>query len=606
MQSFCEILSEYINEIIIILMSLKQSFLEKSSEYINEIIEMLISLNFMEYSMNFIYFMNGIIKTIIPLSFTIFIFAYREQKEVAFSLFKRKKPVQLKIFLCFTAILILSNVFLIFDSKTVKKLSFWELLYLDVVSVIWIVFAGLSYIIILRNINILKEYDYNINKIEKAFKNIETALKNKKEWYKNDYTFSKELQKELLEINIASEICFQILTAKDKYKLSYDFASSLEKIDSVLIQKIIAINLNQEQFNKIVPCSGILYYNLYVSTLRYMNDLLEISFKGGKDTEVNKIIDNFNKIQPFLFFAHKDLKREWKVYRKINRKKTGVTKHKDLEELFKDFYDQYYYILYQVILTLYKNNDNRTARIFKSLLKREEQRASFTKNDLLALVTSLFIKALHKNNVKLLTDTTNVFLDLIQNSKSRKHNNTKVIGKKIKMGNITKSVRGYQEVENKTSRIIFFGIVKSIELGHYQSSGFLIKNFVKTFDFKDVKWLIEESFKDIDNNQPDLELSKNLTKVLSTKITFSKTSYEYCYLKAALLISIQQFYICSVKKIKVEKNKVAFIDLNYFFKDETYCYYSYLKSKIEGLNSLYGLLALENKNIKKFYKEHDI
>ncbi|MEC5303764.1 hypothetical protein [Bacillus thuringiensis] len=558
---------------------------------------------FVEYSINFINFMNGIIKTLIPLSFTIFIFAYREQKEVAYSLFKRKKALPIKLFLGITLLLVIFNMFLIPDATATGKLSDFVIVCLAIISFAWIVIAYFAYKSILRNINVISEFEYNINQIKKGFENIEKEFDSKEDWTKNNHAFVAKLQKELKEINIASEICFQILTAKDKYKLSNDFTHSYKSIDEVLIKKIIDINLNEEKFSKIVPFSGTLYFDLYISTLKCMNDLLGITFKGGKDTEINSIIDNLGKIQPLSFVLHKDLKREWKVYRQKKR----YSNHKDLESLFKDFYDEYYCIICQVILTLYQNNDNRTSRIFRSLILRESERQNTNKNDFLTLITSLFIKALHQNNIKLLTDVTNTFLDLLNEFKSPKNpTSMSIIGNRIKMKRFERNLKKHYDVQEKISRVMFLGIVKSIELGHYQCAGFLIKNFVKNFNYNDITYLIEETYRNIENKHPNLGLSKNLTELLSTKITFSATSYKYCFLKATLLVSIQQYYTCAIKKVRVEPNKLAFISLDYFFKDEDYEYLSYLKSKIKGLNSLYGLLALEEKNLKKFYKANDL
>ena len=555
-----------------------------------------------KHSVNFIYFMNSIIKTLIPLSFTIFIFAYREQKEVAYSLFKRKKSLPIQAFLYITFLLVISNVFLLTDQKSDGKLPDWIVVYLTTVSVLWIMSAYASYKNILRNINVSKEFQFNTSKIKKGFKNIENAFDTKKEESKKNHKFAGKIKKDLNEISIASEICFQILTAKDKYKLSNDFTNSFKIIDKVLIEKIIDINQKEEKFSAIVTFSGTQYFDLYVSTLKYMNDLLRIAFKGGKDTEINRIIDRFGEIQPISFDIYEDFNQEWKVH----REKKGYSNHNDLESIFKDFYDEYYCIISQVILTLYENNDNRTARVFQSLIAREEERKNKNKNDVLTLITSLFIKAIHKNNIKLLTDLTNAFLDLLSKFESPKQNDTWVKGNKIFKVRVKPNLKQYQDIQVKISRVMFLGIVKSIELGHYQCAGFLIKNFVKNFEYKDSTYLIEELYRKIDNKNPNLELSKKLTELLSTKITFSETSYRYCFLKATLLVSIQQYYTCSIKKIRVEKNKHAFIDLDYFFRGENFEYLSYLKSKIEGLNSLYGMLALENKNLKKYYRVNDL
>ncbi|MGX5592200.1 hypothetical protein [Bacillus cereus] len=556
---------------------------------------------FLEWSRNFIYFMNGIIKTVIPLSFTIFIFAYREQKEVAYSLFKRKKTIPIIGFIVTTVILVVFNVIWIFDGSTVSQLSLIKIICLDVLALVWISFAIISYQVTLRNINVLKEYIYNIDKIKESFKKIEIEFK--AERFGNDHKkFSKKIKRHLEEISVASEICFQILIAKDKYKLSNDFSKSFQKIDKVLIQNIISINQSPEKFSKIVSCSELNYYKLYISVLKYMSDLLEISFKGGKDTEINILINNLIEIQPLLFVTYPKYKKKWEEFIEGEE----YSDLEDLESHFKDFYDQYYCVLSQVILTLYKNNDNRTARVFHVLVLKESQRRNHNKNDFLSLITSLFIKALHQNNIKLLTDVTNAFLDLVKNSRPPKQNHIEEFIRKsrIRLKRIEGIVK--KNPEEKVSRIIFLGIVKSIELGHYQCAGFLIKNFVKNFEPGDIKLITENLYDNIENIHPDLELSKKLTNLLSTKITFSATSYEYCFLKAVLLVTVQQHYVFSIKNVYDVEHPNVYIDLNYYFKDQKPGYLSYLKSKVEGLNSLYGLLALESNNIKKFFEEKEI
>ncbi|WP_257206813.1 hypothetical protein [Bacillus toyonensis] len=554
--------------------------------------------SFIYYSINFVYFMNVIIKTLIPLSFTIFIFAYREQKEVAYSLFKKKISKTLIMFISTTVLLILSNVLLIFDSATVKDLSFYNLIYLDFLSLLWLVLAVYSYRRILRNINVIKEFNYNIESIKKSFKNIDKLFQEKKEGVKNDHKFASKLQKEIKNVSIASEICFQILIAKDKYKLSNDFTNSFKLINNVLVKKLIEINSSQDVFSKVVPYSGTLYYYLYVSTLKYLNDLLEISFKGGKDNEINLIIDDFCSIKPNSFYPYIDLKREWKVF----KKKTKSSDHMDLESLFKDFYNEYYCMICQVILTLYKNNDNRTARVFGALISQElDKKKFYNQNDFLSLTTSLLIRAIHTNNLKLLTDITNVFLNLMNSATVKTKEMPKINNVPIQMKKLVGNIEDDYELHYKISRVMFLGIIKAIELGHYQCAGFLIKSFVKTFSHKKIKLIIESLYDDIDNIKPNLELSKKLTELLSTKITFSTSSYKYCFLKAVLLVALQQHYVTSVKKIKLLKQDEQLIDLGYFFKGEDYHYLGYIKDKVEGLNSLYGLISIKDKHFKQFF-----
>ncbi|HDR8344251.1 TPA: hypothetical protein QC211_005786, partial [Bacillus cereus] len=133
---------------------------------------------------------------------------YREQKEVAYSLFKRKKSLPIQAFLYITFLLVISNVFLLTDQKSDGKLPDWIVVYLTTVSVLWIMSAYASYKNILRNINVSKEFQFNTSKIKKGFKNIENAFDTKKEESKKNHKFAGKIKKDLNEISIASEICF--------------------------------------------------------------------------------------------------------------------------------------------------------------------------------------------------------------------------------------------------------------------------------------------------------------------------------------------------------------------------------------------------------------
>ncbi|WP_349407950.1 hypothetical protein [Pseudalkalibacillus sp. SCS-8] len=571
----------------------------------------------------FINIINGIYKVVIPLSFTIFIFAYREQREVAYSLLKRKKKWQTVSFIVSSILLLIAMQFYSYhlqlsseqvptqtpgstkeNAKNVTNLDTLALLTIMLISLWWIISSVTSYRSILKNINIIDEFRTNTSLINKAFKKIDKimVIKEKNEAYK-----AKEIQKQLDNIIVATEINFQILITKEKYKLTNNFSSSLRTINSTLFNKLVEYNKDEEIFSKIVPLSGTKYFDLYILILKNLSNLLEVSLETGREKEVQLINDTFCDIKPFLFQVRKEDYAEWIVY------KRNDDRYQNLEFMLKEFFNHYYFIMYKILLNLYKKNDSRTTYIFERLIAHEfDNRRFISENDFLTLTSALFYNSIETRNLKVLTDITNnyfkFFIKSLEQENLRKPENkipkTK-FSKRISVKKITnQKIHKSEDIQRKIVKIMIFGIIKSIELGHYNCAGFLIKVIIKNFDQKLLNYEITDIFKNRKNTTPDLTLSKEITSHLSINLSFSPASYKYCLQKTVLLLALQQRFVSESMKI-ININKQNYINLDKFFGNEDKSYLEYLIEKVKGLQGLYGLLCLKDDNIDNLISELD-
>lgn len=541
------------------------------------------------FVLELISFFKDFTKTLIPLSFTIYFFGYREQKDVAISLFKKQKNNLFNpylIFLALTLILFITTIYLTPDLS--NPLS-WKNVFCFVIDISWLVCAITSYNKILNAINIRKTFDKSLSKIDKGFKEVDRIKKDYDKNKKNSRRMARNIEKEVTEISINAEIAFQILLSKKKYNLNNDFSYSIKILEKVLIAKIARINNESSYFSFIVPFSGNEYKKLFSITQKGIIDLMDVALGMNNPKDTRLLIDNFSSIRPSTFKIDSDIDLFWRVHAKSS---ISLTTH------FTQMYDDFYLSSFRIINKLYKENNNRAIFILRYLVKYNKH--TFSENDLLTLIASLTNNSIENNDLKQLTDITNVLFDYLEERKTTTGHTLQLKNKRINAKVINSKIEHlFESNQRKIYRFSFLSIVKAIELGRYSCAGFLIKNTVKNFD---QEMYIKEVFgilKNVDNIEPNLELSKNLTRLLPINFTFSKASYEYCIFKSVLLLHYQQVYSNIVKINNIEEGKV--IDIEKLFGSKI-DYLSYLNEKIEGLHKEYGLIFLEEENFKKVKK----
>lgn len=528
-------------------------------------------------------FINGFTASLITLSFAIFFFAYRERKDVAYSLFKKSASTKI-----ISPIFIWSTVFLFIKAVFFPHAKNLNLDALSVISffinLIWLSSAVYAYWKIISLININKTFDKSLNEVNKNL----NKINNYKENYLQEHTISpnlaKKTQKAVTEINVNLEIAFQILLSKKKFNLSNDFSNSLKQLDQKAISHISKINNDEKYFSFIVPYSGDSYKELLSITLKGISDLLEVSCNNENQEDINLLVESFVNTKPLIFNLDKETDYFWRV---TTKSEFSLGKH------FTSLYDQYYIASYKVINILSQSNNGRTTSVLKKLFKSDKQSSLYgSKNDLLTLTAALLINAIEDNNLKQLTDTMNVLMDetlkFSQSKMEKSH-------RRINVGAIQEKIRASRASEEdakyKIYTFIFLAIVKAIELGRYNCAGFLIKNSVKNFDFNKFSFTIKLLNNTLQNPSPDLKLSKRLSTVLPLNYSFSKSSYEYCFKKSLLLLNYQRDFT-KIMKLNHVGEEHNFIEIDKMFENNR-MELSYINDKLEGLNKEYGLLFLE-------------
>ena len=535
---------------------------------------------------NFVVFFSNFTKTLIPLSFTIFFFAYRELKDVAYSLFKnRKAATSSYIFLILTLLLLITNIYI---EPIEDNLLDWQNVLCFVIDISWVFSAGISYKKILGRINIHNTFDNTLKLLDNSFKKIRLLKEGYNSNSISDFDLVKKTKNEVNEVTVSAEIIFQIMLTKKKYNLKGEFSDSLKKLNQNIFKELSEINNDPNYFSFIVPYSGTGYSHLYSTTLQGIVDLLEEALEMNNPKDIKLLIDSFNDIHPYIFSTNIDMHRLWK---------SNVTTEDILEKHFKKMYDEYYFSSFRIVNQLYKSNNNLATLILRNLVKYDQQTDMYsTGNDILTLIASLIINAIEHGDIKQLTDVVNVLLDYYvdrkeKNELPRKSNiNTSIIEKKVM------DTSSFISLEYKIYNFVFLSIVKAIELGKYNCAGFLIKVSVKNFNPKSYNFSIMSILKSVYETKPDLQLSKNLSGILPLNYTFSTASYEYCLMKAITLVYYQKVYTTEYEKVNVTNND-EYLDMKRVFKEKEHFLY-YINKKICGLNNEYGLIYLKEKTFK--------
>lgn len=555
----------------------------------------------------FIVFFNGISKTLIPLSFTVYFFTYKEQKDVAISLFKKDKHFfnRYNVFLMMTVLIFISSI--IYEPVAQEKLNIGNVL-VFLIYLLWIFSAIFSYLFLVNSINIIRTFNESLNSIEVAFRNIEQERFKYKYKSVSEEVINRNITREVNKLSIYVEIVFQIIMSKKKYNLTNDFSQSLRDLEDKLFSQIILIHQDQSYFSEIFPLSSGEYGKLILIIQKGILELSDIALDLNNPRDIKILIQNFIEMRPISFEIIDELQSNWD---KNNKCKAS------LETNFKNVFDEYYLSTYRVVNKLYSKNNSEALRVLKGLNQSDKGSELYANhNDYLTLVASMIATSIERNDLKQLTDVLNILFEYLSNMESRgvvfqkpfidsKQKEESPSSSLINIKRIKDRVSetsSKELIEKKVHKLCIFSIVKAIELGRYSCAGFLIKNAVKNFNQMSFTESVYEINNNLDNVEPHLDLSKNLTRLLPLNFVFSGASYNYCFSKATLLIYYQQKY-ASLRKIKILKETEMINMMTIFKKEEGYL--EYLNDKISGLEKEYGLIVLKRDEFEKVKIENN-
>lgn len=513
-----------------------------------------------------------IMRILIPLSFTIYFFTYKERKEITYSYLRSKKLPKKALFLLLTTIFIL---LLLYINFLYKPSSFIFDLLLLFLTIIWFIFLLLVYLYLFRTINIFNVFEDHINQIKRAKNELSYLLDFQNEtsqsFYKNKHSESKfllklwELKDKFLQkriknllntIDTGVQVASQILISKIKYNLPKDLSRSLKTLIDELESFIQVTTKNNTQHLAALQCLS-LYSEVYYGLLRNIELLTENASKNGKNHDLEKILSFLKKatVGPYQF------EEEFNILYLSKGKVYGSLLLKELKEM------QYSYIktVKSVTSTLSSTKHWDDVALLRNLNHLSEESSSstgsFEDSEIYTIYTAFIIEAVNENNIKLLTDTVNLFLQ-------KQHSNKTVI------------------------ILLLLSAVKSIELGHYPCAGFLVKMIVKNTNAEKLKTytnLIHSSMKDknsFSGNEFVMlceELDTNIIEDLMLTIPFSPISFNYCFSKLIYILMLQQRLV-----LKDDPNILIYEDFNFETEKE------YVYKKILNLHKEYGLISLNS------------
>ncbi|MGG4515559.1 hypothetical protein ABEX27_17530 [Bacillus velezensis] len=534
------------------------------------------------------------LRLLIPFTLTLYLFSYKERKEVTYSYLKQNrlnKHTYKSIISTVVLLLCLFNHFYYNESGV-----FFNLFFL-LVFVFWVSCLFLNYVDLFNSVNIfqvkeqhlalinrlnLKIQQYNLSQkqildyrdnlfIEKMLQQENESSKKRINTFNMKEKFRRRnYVKSLINFDIAIQILTQILLSKTKYNLSKDVSSLLNDLtkelntflenmeDETLIENLVTLNIVNE------------YQLVYTTILKNLEMLIESSLKNARSEDLHKLLDLLKgmtvppfslRVSVYNLYLHKNSSKAIQISRELSYlRKSHIKTIKYVTSILHSHG-------YNGDLTLIRNLINLSK-------EGNEHSTGVTPQELIfTLQLAIILEAINKDNVKLLTDIVNITLE------NKNTSNEKCI-----------------------TKIFILSTVKAIEQGHYKCAGHLIKMIVKISHdevievlqdvhqhFEKKQLYSEKEFYRLLENNIDLELAEEFMLTMP----FSQVSFEYCFSKFVYLLELQYNFI-------YENSIQLFDNLPLETKKE------YIQEKVKGLNKEYGLIILRNDLINKLIEPQPV
>ncbi|MHA6167850.1 hypothetical protein [Bacillus mojavensis] len=527
-----------------------------------------------------------IFRLLIPFTLTIYLFSYKERKEVTYSYLKQKKVSKNALISFVFTVIVLVFLGLHYYSEIRDN---WINNLFVVFCALWAFFIFYTYKELFNSVNIfavkdrhlkvvkkvngkVKMYSYIYSFIiyiaEKLYKSIENNIKINfikntcKDFLSLLFIISKnEIRKKYLRqlknLDLAIQILTQILLSKTKYNLSKDVSKALADITEELI--IFTSYSKDSMFNENLVSLDIIkdVESVYSTILKNIEMLVESSLKNSRTEDLHQLLKVPKNIElPALIVNETvyQLSLNESLIKKINEDLLNLRRVyiKSIKSLTSILHTNEY----MGDLTLVRNIINLPNEGNENTTGLPSSEAIFT------LQVSIIIESIMKNNIKLLTDIVNIILE--------NHHNKKI--------------------DSSVLKIFVLCAIKAIEQGHYKCAGHLVKMIVKNADIEDIKPSTSDiirHFNGIEFHSEDeflnlfqKDIDSKLADEFMLSLPFSKISFDYCFSKFIFLLEQQYNFIK-----KIENN-----DLFDSFKFATPK--EYIKDKVNGLHKEYGLIIL--------------
>ncbi|MBG9788868.1 hypothetical protein [Brevibacillus laterosporus] len=230
------------------------------------------------------------------------------------------------------------------------------------------------------------------------------------------------------------------------------------------------------------------------------------------------------------------------------------------------------------------------------------------KYGLIMVYKALLVKGIDKNDVKLLSSVSySLSKSIVTKETIISKNDIEESARKYfsdyKVPN--KSVSKQQENNDVGKDFICAGIfillkatLKSIELAHYQSTGFLTKFLVTSFESEFFNYTFKEFIECKASNTSFLEPRKEYSSI-NTSFHFNEKTLRYCLEKMTIILYGQQKFVME------QKINFGCVPKLPIYTDHIKCdYLDYLIEKVSKAGDKYALSFLEEKKFMEELKQH--
>lgn len=495
---------------------------------------------------------TDVLKFVIPVTITIYTFAYRERKQIASSMISSiSEKIQLNFFIFFS-ILSFSIGIVLYNWVDEKEISDYKAL-----AIAWyiiVIIAGWLLYLVLRksfhNIDIGKIFPGVIGQTNKeilVFKEMMNLWDGKK-----GTEVHKVLKEQKRRIHAHMESSYQMLEYMNEKNMNLLFDEML-----TAIRKPLSIFNNDEFFD--LKTGEMLdhertrvYMELYQSILGNHIKLIVKLFSA------NKIV----KGKEALEILTRELKPErTTLFQCYNQQLFELTSNFNLSDSHK------FNLLIEAL------NEIEKDRIYK-------------------VYQNLILRAVESNDVKFLCD---IVYSVTREEDIQNH----YTGISLKPAYIDIVRRG---IIRKDIHLTLRAILKSIELGHHSCAGFLIKFMITRFKRADVNVVLDRFSQDSANLALDFSENEQHTddETDDQKIdfNFNLQTFNYCFYKMVILMYGQQKFS---RKHKLPITDILqynqLVDIGDLLAECDFA--EYLLNKITNVKDKYGLLFLTKEDFMK-------
>ncbi|AYB39946.1 hypothetical protein [Brevibacillus laterosporus] len=537
------------------------------SLYINNIIGLTVN----QFLLDIITITTNILGIALPISLTLYVFSYREQKTASASgIYSRNKSLIIFVILSILTILFGKTLVYVIKLDTISMNI--DTTYPHSTRVmIWLIVAFFSVI-------------YGIRMLIDTLRNVNVR------WLINDLL--KETDDVISNLLFAPTKKRRIIT----YPILHMYIESIYQLLTVSVEK----NMNEVYEINYKKWEFMLSKLFEWPRLSYIDNTVRFEYLLKKD----KV--EFQGLYKTILRNHISLIKELSNYHKIEEAYKAINTFFVLKPRSKELNTEFLTCLQELAILMSGDKHIGLDPIYKGM--EELAKDWDEKKGLVLVYKALLVNAVHQNDTKQIYNSTHSLSRCTEQEEfSLLQSDLQEATKRLQMVEGINSIpfnyiaptgenepKELQEFRLAVIFVLLQVTLKTIELGQYSSTGFLIKYIITNFDYI----LFNPVFNVFSENKAKNNLYLNKSEPYSkinVSFNFNKKTIEYCLNKLVILTYGQQKYI------KENIIDFGFVPETYINTKHIDCsYLEHLFNAIEKVGDKYNLNFIEN---KVFWKE---